>query len=252
MNESIESEDDIQEKGLRRYIDDNNYSAEEIREAYYNFCGIEDETKQDKRIEDLVTEMQKLSDARFPINRFVKIIKLKERWDDSPIQFELFVNSLPISDNEKAILNSIVQKNRTGEIEIHAGGQVITKVLINSNTSTEGVAIALQEKLESIIEEIGKENLIAQRVSFRLKKIRLVNILHYLHYSKYISNKYFESCLMLFAKDPGMRESKQYCSYCYANGGLTYEGTDLKEFQKMSHENMVWNGMNRFLAGFYT
>ena len=61
-----------------------------------------------------------------------------------------------------------------------------------------------------------------------------------------------ESCLMPFAKDPGVRESERYCSFCFNHGKLCYEGNDLKEFQKASYEGMVSNGMNKYLAKFYT
>ncbi len=57
---------------------------------------------------------------------------------------------------------------------------------------------------------------------------------------------------MPFAKDPGKREHPDYCSYCYANGKLCYEGTDLKEFQRICYASMRSHGMNILLARFYT
>lgn len=60
------------------------------------------------------------------------------------------------------------------------------------------------------------------------------------------------SCLMPFAKDPGQRESDQYCSLCYKNGELCYKGTDLKEFQKVAYESMLRRGVNKYLVRFYT
>ena len=58
--------------------------------------------------------------------------------------------------------------------------------------------------------------------------------------------------MMPFSKDPGVRESEKYCSYCFKNGKLCYEGTDLKEFQRVSYENMLANGTNKYLAKFFT
>ena len=58
--------------------------------------------------------------------------------------------------------------------------------------------------------------------------------------------------MMPFAKDPGVRESQKYCSYCFKDGKLCYEGNDLKEFQKVCYESMRRNGTNRFLASIYT
>lgn len=67
-----------------------------------------------------------------------------------------------------------------------------------------------------------------------------------------MKNKSCESCLMPFSKDPGIRESDKYCSYCFKNGRLCYEGNDLKIFQKVCYENMVRNGMNKIKAKFFT
>lgn len=61
-----------------------------------------------------------------------------------------------------------------------------------------------------------------------------------------------QSCLMPFSKDPGVRESDIYCSLCYKGGKLCYEGTDLKEFQKVCYESMRKNGTPYLLAKFYT
>ena len=58
--------------------------------------------------------------------------------------------------------------------------------------------------------------------------------------------------MMPFSKDPGVRESDKYCSYCYKDGKLCYEGNDLKEFQKRAYESMVAKGTNPFMARFYT
>jgi hypothetical protein len=55
---------------------------------------------------------------------------------------------------------------------------------------------------------------------------------------------------MPLSKDPGVRESEKYCSYCYRNGKFTYEG-DLKGFQEISYNGMVQKGMNKYLAKFY-
>jgi len=57
---------------------------------------------------------------------------------------------------------------------------------------------------------------------------------------------------MPFAKDPGKRESDIYCSLCFQNGKLCYEGNDLKKFQKAAYEGMRKRGINPLLAKIYT
>jgi len=66
------------------------------------------------------------------------------------------------------------------------------------------------------------------------------------------TNKICESCMMPFNKDPGVRESDRYCSLCFKNGKLRYEGDSLKEFQKVAYQSMRDRGTNIFLAKFYT
>mgnify|MGYP002138088559 CR=1 FL=1 len=58
------------------------------------------------------------------------------------------------------------------------------------------------------------------------------------------------SCLMPFAKDPAgeQRESEIYCSYCYKDGKLCYEGNDLVGFKKAMIEAVVARGEPRWKA----
>jgi hypothetical protein len=67
-----------------------------------------------------------------------------------------------------------------------------------------------------------------------------------------MNNQHCESCFMPFSKDTGHRESEKYCSLCYSNGKLNYEGNDLKEFQKMCYESMRRNGIGKWKAKFFT
>lgn len=61
-----------------------------------------------------------------------------------------------------------------------------------------------------------------------------------------------ESCLMPLNKDLGKRESDKYCSLCFCDGKLCYEGGDLKEFQEACYQEMLKSGMNKYKAKFFT
>ncbi len=61
-----------------------------------------------------------------------------------------------------------------------------------------------------------------------------------------------ESCMMPFSKDTGVRENEKYCSLCFKDGKLCYEGNDLKEFQKICKESMLKNGIGPIKAWFFT
>jgi hypothetical protein len=58
--------------------------------------------------------------------------------------------------------------------------------------------------------------------------------------------------MMPFAKDTGVRESDKYCSLCFKNGKLCYEGNDLKEFQRAAKESMLQRGIHPLKAWFFT
>lgn len=60
------------------------------------------------------------------------------------------------------------------------------------------------------------------------------------------------SCMMPLDKDPGVSGNEKYCSNCWKDGKLCYEGNDLKEFQKKCYEGMREKGMNPLKAKFFT
>ena len=57
---------------------------------------------------------------------------------------------------------------------------------------------------------------------------------------------------MPLSKDPGIRESEQYCSYCFKNGKLVYEGNDVNEFKKFAYQGMIDKGMSKIKAKIFT
>ena len=57
---------------------------------------------------------------------------------------------------------------------------------------------------------------------------------------------------MPFSKDPGKRESDTYCSLCFKNGKLCYEGNNLKEFQRVCYLKMREDGLNPVKATFFS
>jgi hypothetical protein len=72
-----------------------------------------------------------------------------------------------------------------------------------------------------------------------------------------VSDGSCESCMMPFSKDATMREHPNYCSYCFNNGKLCYEGNDVHEFKQAMVDAIVTRGEPRwkaklfaFMAGF--
>lgn len=56
--------------------------------------------------------------------------------------------------------------------------------------------------------------------------------------------------MMPFEKDPGVRESEQYCSLCFKNGELMYKGNNRKEFQEIVRRQMRESGNGWFFTTF--
>lgn len=71
-------------------------------------------------------------------------------------------------------------------------------------------------------------------------------------------NKMCQSCGMPLSKDPNGggtngdgTKSDLYCSYCYANGKFTFEGS-LKEFQEHCRKAMIKGGHSKFIAWLFS
>jgi len=58
---------------------------------------------------------------------------------------------------------------------------------------------------------------------------------------------------MPLSKDPleDKRESEKYCSYCFRDGKLVYEGDDLKEFKKAMIEAVMAREESKMKARFF-
>jgi hypothetical protein len=67
-----------------------------------------------------------------------------------------------------------------------------------------------------------------------------------------MATKNCESCMMPLSKDPGVSGSEKYCSYCFKDGKLCYEGNDVNEFKKVAYEKMREQGMGALKAKFFT
>lgn len=57
---------------------------------------------------------------------------------------------------------------------------------------------------------------------------------------------------MPFSKDTGVREDSRYCSHCFKDGKLAGEGCSLKEFQRVSYQEMREGGVSAPMAWLYT
>ena len=158
MNEvykTPESEDDKLEGLLVNKINQNNWTAAELKEAYYVLCGVSD-SPVSERVEEIKVLMEEMTNKHYPLNRFVNIIDGLGNWEDSDINFSSFVKTLNISQKEKDILESIVRQKRTGELICVVDGDSIATYEIKESTSSRALAYALLNNLSQLLASVNE------------------------------------------------------------------------------------------------
>lgn len=56
------------------FVNQHEFTADQVREAYYRLIGVSERTDTDPAIATLLAEMRLLEQQRFPVNRFAKIV----------------------------------------------------------------------------------------------------------------------------------------------------------------------------------
>lgn len=151
MNESYttkpESYDDKLEKDFINFIQEQDFTADDIQGAYIILLGISESEITDEKQLRLQTKMNEMISDKFPLNRFPQLIGLLDDIEGSAEDFEKFVTDLEISEREKDVLISIVRDRRTGELEFNVEGKSYIKVDITKNYSPDYIAFNLLQKL---------------------------------------------------------------------------------------------------------
>ncbi len=151
FSQKFESEDSILEEKFAKFVAAGEYTAEKIREAYYLLLGVGEEGKENSRINSVKDEMEVMVRAHYPLNRFARFIEMKDELKGSVQRYENFVNNIKISDNEKRLLKSIVEKSRLGSLEFHVNDEPFARIEISEIKSREITADAMLEKLSEVL-----------------------------------------------------------------------------------------------------
>ncbi|MBP9751472.1 MAG: hypothetical protein KBD19_01250 [Candidatus Moranbacteria bacterium] len=153
------SEDDKKQIELTSYIKKHGYTANQIREAYVLVMGTDETPSEDPGVEDLRTKLQSMIDDGFPVNRIGELVEMKWTVENSKERCLSYIDTLDVSENEKRLLSSIVERRRSGELVVMIDNQDVAsmRIHIKDNTSIEAVAIEFQEGLQKIIDRIPKE-----------------------------------------------------------------------------------------------
>lgn len=153
----IDTEDPTEKRSKKfvAFLRDGKYTADQIREAYYRLMKVSHATEEDSRVQEILTEMEKMVADRFPVNRFVQLIEMKQELEDSVGIFERYIEGLAISSNEKRMLSSIVKKRRNGELSFHIDGDRIARIKIETGeNSDESIASELTRALRKCLEHV--------------------------------------------------------------------------------------------------
>jgi len=157
MNESYknpETENEKMEGRLIDHVNQHSCTADELQEAYFLLCGIS-EAPASERVLEIKGLMEVMSDQRYPLNGFVRIIDRLGEWEGSELHFSTFVESLNTSQKEKNMLESIVKKKRVGELDFIIDGNSALKLQIGETNSSAGLAYALRLKLSELLKKVG-------------------------------------------------------------------------------------------------
>jgi hypothetical protein len=155
------SEDDKKQEKFVSFIKERGYSADQIREAYVLAMGADETPAEDAGVEDIRRELRLMIDDGFPVNRIGTLVETKWTYENAKEQCLSYIDTLDVSENEKQMLSSIVERRRSGELVVMIDNQDVAsmRIHIKDNTSIEAVAIEFQESLQKIIDRIPKEKL---------------------------------------------------------------------------------------------
>ena len=141
------------------FIKEGNYSAEQLREAYYRFCGVSQQSERDDpAIVTIVEKMKEMSDNHFPINYFAEIAGLKEHHEDLSVNFKKYIEELTISNREKRVLISIIEKKRSGNLEFFVNNEHVAVIKIDAQgIDIDMLAYKLLQSIQKVVREIPAE-----------------------------------------------------------------------------------------------
>lgn len=153
------SEDDKQQIELTSYIKKHGYAADQIREAYVLVMGTDETPSEDAGVEDLRAKLQSMIDDGFPVNRIGELVEMKWTVENSKERCLSYIGTLDVSENEKRLLSSIVERRRSGELVVMIDNQDVASMRIHIPDSApiEAFVIEFQHNLQRIIDRIPKE-----------------------------------------------------------------------------------------------
>ena len=166
---SLEKE---QMKDIRYFAVKHAVTSAELFVAYQIALGIspgEVETKQPIRAEvfTLAEKMDKYMGSGLPVNRITELIVSKENYELAPNLYYKMVEIMQVTDKEKGVLRSVLEKRRSGKL-----------IIVDPKTQTELAEINIPSDIGT--EKYTQNYLAAQLISHLLEfKDRKIEIMFY-------------------------------------------------------------------------
>ena len=115
---AVQAELEKKENELLEYMQKLHITSEEATLAYEQSLGIPIEKTVREEVFQLAQKIDDLTRNGLPLNRVPELLEEIDNIEISPEVFDTLVGSLQITDNEKKVLRSIVEKKRAGELEV--------------------------------------------------------------------------------------------------------------------------------------
>ncbi len=154
-----ETPDEKMSRELVRLIDAEGYTEEEIREAYYQLCGVSEQVEVSEGVAELRAHMEEMTKAGYPLNRLSAVVAAVGNYESAIPEFERFVADMNVSEKEKSVLLSIVNETRSGKLECHADGVVTAVISIEGMGSPAALARILKGKINEVLKKSAGKKL---------------------------------------------------------------------------------------------
>ncbi len=142
---------DTMEDELHGFIGEHDYTAHQVSEAYFRMMAGDEQPTDDPVIITLLTEMRRLEQEGFPASRYPKIIiDLQNVHDMVPAGLQ-FIAGFPVTEGEKAMLRSLIEKKRGGHLQVTIGDEPMFELTVRGDEAREHTATGLRVALEKIL-----------------------------------------------------------------------------------------------------
>lgn len=133
-------------------------TSDQVRRAYLRLLDADDEAPKDEDdarfVDEICSRMRRMIETGFPLNRFARFIDYTFQSETAIRDFRRYVDHLAITPVEKAMLRSIVDRRRTGELSCYADCKPVGDVQIARRDNSADMATDLETYLRVLISEV--------------------------------------------------------------------------------------------------